>query len=245
MIYTLNSFINLIEVNFADNHLGIRSFNYGFYDDLTMFATKDEQYAKMYIVINDIDHLDNSVSQYNIRVYFIDLLENDNDNQNDVLSDQLSISRDFINWCRLNEDSFTVLNTPTSVPVRSIASDYIGGWYTDISLEVPIEGSDCSIPFTGVTGSTIGCPTLTVSLSDNVINPNDSITITATANSGFIPTSYQFLLLDGTITILAQQTGNTFTWTANVPEDSYDIYVLATDGITNVFDSQSINVATS
>jgi len=187
MIYTLNSFINLIEVNFADNHLGIRSFNYGFYDDLTMFATKDEQYAKMYIVINDIDHLENSISQYNIRVYFIDLLENDNDNQNDVLSDQLSISRDFINWCRLNEDSFTVLNTPTSVPVRSIASDYIGGWYTDISLEVPIEGSDCAIPFTGVTGSTIVCQIFDV-LSDFVTG--------ATGTS----ISYMAYALQGTLT---------------------------------------------
>jgi len=117
------------------------------------------------MVINDVDHLENSVIQYNIRAYFVDLLENDNDNQNDVLSDQLSINRDFINWLRLNEDSFAILNTPTSVPVRSIDTDYIGGWYSDISLEVPTEGSDCSIPFSGVTGTSIVCPSNQV-LSD-------------------------------------------------------------------------------
>ena len=147
MLYTLNSFINDIQVNFADIHLAIKSFNFGFYDELNAFTTKNELYAKMYIVITDVDHLENSVAQYNIRTYFLDLVENDDDNLKEVLSDQLSISRDFINWLRLNEDSFAILNTPTSVPIKSIDTDYIAGWYTDLSLEVSTEGSDCSIPF--------------------------------------------------------------------------------------------------
>jgi hypothetical protein len=147
MLYTLNSFINDIQVNCADIHLAIKSFNFGFYDELNAFTTKNELYAKMYIVITDVDHLENSVAQYNIRTYFLDLVENDDDNLKEVLSDQLSISRDFINWLRLNEDSFAILNTPTSVPIKSIDTDYIAGWYTDLSLEVSTEGSDCSIPF--------------------------------------------------------------------------------------------------
>jgi hypothetical protein len=82
-----------------------------------------------------------------------------------------------------------------------------------------------------------------VSLAVSDISPNagDTVTLTATP-SGFTPTSYQFLLFNGSVTLLSQQSGNTYNWTVNVPAGNYSIYVLATDGATDVFDSQDVTV---
>jgi hypothetical protein len=82
---------------------------------------------------------------------------------------------------------------------------------------------------------------LAVTLSEASPEVGTTIAITATP-AGFTPTSYQFLLFNGSVTLLAQQAGNTLNWTVNVPAGTYDIYVLATNGNSNTFGSASINV---
>lgn len=83
-----------------------------------------------------------------------------------------------------------------------------------------------------------------VTVSDTTPDSGDTITITATA-TGFVPTQYQFLLFNGSVTLLAQQVGNTLSWTVNVGAGNYDIYVLATDGSINGFGLESIVVTVS
>jgi hypothetical protein len=206
MVWTYNSFVDEINDNFASLHLQIKRFEIGFYDDMSVYITKNELWPIMWIVPIDIIHLKNSVSQYNLRVYFLDLLDNDNSNERDVLSDQLSISRDFINWLRLNEYSFDLLNDPTATPVKSIAMDYTAGWYVDVSLEVETEGSDCSIPFSGASGTQSGCPLSYVVNSDGsysvelqsgetLILPDISITSNGTF-SQTIPAQTSYLIPD-------------------------------------------------
>jgi hypothetical protein len=84
------------------------------------------------------------------------------------------------------------------------------------------------------------CPTsasISVAVSDTNPDVGDTITITSTPTS-FTPTEYIYLLFDGVnVTLLAQQAGNIFNWSITQPTGTYDIYVLATDGTTNVFDS--------
>jgi hypothetical protein len=206
MVWTYNSFIDEINDNFASLHLQIKRFEIGFYDDMSVYITKNELWPIMWIVPIDIIHLKNSVSQYNLRVYFLDLLDNDNSNERDVLSDQLSISRDFINWLRLNEYSFDLLNDPTATPVKSIAMDYTAGWYVDVSLEVETEGSDCSIPFSGASGTQSGCPlsyvvnsdgsySITLQSGETLQLPDISITSNGTF-SQTIPAQTSYLIPD-------------------------------------------------
>lgn len=158
---TYNRLIDYIEYYFARPHQQILSFGEGFYDDAQNFYTDD--IGGMYVVLTDVQHLQNSVSQYNLRCYFIDLLRNNNINQREVISDQLQISRDFVNWLRNDKDGgaqhLYLLNDPTAFPVRSLFMDYTAGVYIDVSIEVETEMSDCTIPFQGYYDPALGVPT--------------------------------------------------------------------------------------
>jgi len=166
MMDTYNSFIDRINDEFASLHLQIQRFEEGFYDDLAPFATKNELWPIMWLVPEDVSFLENSVSSYNIRVYFLDLLEKDESNERDVLSDQLSIARDFTNWLREDTDNkFNLLTEPTLVPVKSVIMDFTAGWYCDMNIEVETEMSECTIPF-GLTSSTpVGCDPVTININ--------------------------------------------------------------------------------
>lgn len=169
---TYNSFIDNIADNFATLHQQISRFEEGFYDDLAPWATGNEQWPIMWLVPVSVTHLTNSVDQYSIRVYFLDLLEKDESNERDVLSDQGSVARDFTNWLRLNEDNgFNILNLPTAVPVKSVIMDFTAGWYVDMDIEVSTEGSDCTIPFSGGVSPVppAGCDPVTVNINGDFI----------------------------------------------------------------------------
>jgi hypothetical protein len=158
-----NSFIDNINDNFAVPHLQIQRFEEGFYDDMQSFETASEMFPFMWLVPTRITHLENSISQYDIRVYFIDILEKDDSNERDVLSDQQQIARDFTNWIRQNQDNgFELQRAPSSTPVKSVLLDYTAGWYVDLSINVDTEMTDCAIPFSGSSGGTITCPDGTV-----------------------------------------------------------------------------------
>lgn len=145
---TYNSFIDNITDNFATPHQQIQRFEEGFYDELAPYASGNEDWSIMWLVPVGVTHLENSVDSYSIRVYFLDLLEKDESNERDVISDQQSIARDFTNWLRENEDNgFNLLNLPVCTPIKSVIKDFTAGWYVDMEIEVKTEGSDCTIPF--------------------------------------------------------------------------------------------------
>jgi hypothetical protein len=207
-IQSYNYFIDYINDNFASPHQQIKRFEEGFYDDFGVWCTDNTDWGMMYIVPQNVRHLQNSVSEYNLRVYFIDQLEKDDSNEREVLSDQLSISRDFINWLHLNdENGYILTNTPNAVPFKSIVMDYTAGWYMDVSVEVETEGSDCSIPFSGAsTGYTI-CPMSYVVNSDNSYNvtldsgdtlilPNITISSTGTGFTTTYPAVKDYTIPD-------------------------------------------------
>jgi hypothetical protein len=85
-------------------------------------------------------------------------------------------------------------------------------------------------------------PSVSLAVSDITPDLGQVITLTA-APVNFTPTLYQFLLFNGSITLLAEQSSNTFNWTVNAVAGSYDIYVLATDGTNNAFSFTSIVIS--
>jgi hypothetical protein len=164
-MYTYNSFLKELEDNFANLHLQIKRFGAGFIDELGVFATQNEDWPLMYVTTRDVPHLTNSVSSFNMRIYFIDLLENDDDNLQDVMSDQLSVTRDLVNWLRLNDNRFGLLGEPTAYPIKSLFMDYTAGWYMDLSIEVETEGSDCTIPFSGTPSTPPSCDPASIGIN--------------------------------------------------------------------------------
>lgn len=80
-------------------------------------------------------------------------------------------------------------------------------------------------------------------ISDLTPDFGDTVTITATPSSGFVPTSYLFFVYDGSnITFIAEQAGNAANWLVN-SFGSLEIYVLATDGTIEVYSKEDITVA--
>jgi len=158
---TYNRLINYIEFYFARPHQQILSFGEGFIDEATTFYS--EKIGGMYVVLNEVLHLQNSVSEFRLRCYFIDILKNDDINQREVISDQVQISRDFVNWLRNDKvggaELLNLLNDPTATPVKSLFVDYTAGVYIDVSVEVETEMSDCTIPFEGYSNPAFVNPT--------------------------------------------------------------------------------------
>jgi len=151
MVDTYNSLIDKIEAYFARPHTMIKSFGEGFYDQAAQMYT--DGIGGMFVVLQNVQHLENSVSNFNLRCYFIDVVRNDDNDQREVISDQLQISRDFINWLREDINGgaalLDVVNLPFAVPVKSVFLDYTAGCYVDVVVEVVTEMTDCAIPRDG------------------------------------------------------------------------------------------------
>tara|TARA_R110000782_G_scaffold58750_1_gene122477 strand:- start:37 stop:1398 length:1362 start_codon:yes stop_codon:yes gene_type:complete len=228
-LYTYNSFIDTIETSFATPHLQVEKFEEGFYDDMQSFETKDERFPMMWIVPTSYIHTEHSSGIYNMRVYFLDILEKDDSNERDILSDTASIARDFTNWVRLNEaNGFNLLNTPTSTPVKSVLMGYTAGWYTDYQIELTTEGSDCAIPFIGTTGGTITCP------DGTVVNSGSTYSATVPSDGQLILPNIPNVDSDGTIVLTPAQTPFTATTLYNpVTEQINGVTIGTISGGTN------------
>jgi hypothetical protein len=86
---------------------------------------------------------------------------------------------------------------------------------------------------------------LAVTVSDTTPTVGETITITATP-TGLTPTNHIFFRFDGTtITILAEQASGVYNWPVMVATGSYTLYVLATDGTTDVYSEVAITVSNS
>ncbi len=84
-----------------------------------------------------------------------------------------------------------------------------------------------------------GGGSLAVSLSDSTPDYGDTITITATPTD-FTPTSYTYILPDGT---RVTQAGNTYAYVVN-ESGSQKVIVTATDGVDTVTDSVDLTIVT-
>lgn len=148
---TYNQLVTLIETQFAQPHFQINKFEEGFVDDLDQFLTKNEFWPAMYmqpIFVRELvtDDSVSAVAEYEFRFFFIDLIKNDDNNLREVISDRLSVARDFVNWVRQAPNDINLLENPTIEPIRNIDLDYCAGWVCTVLLEVNVERSDCTIP---------------------------------------------------------------------------------------------------
>jgi len=98
-------------------------------------------------------------------------------------------------------------------------------------------GVGCGSPRGGGGGG--GGGSLSVGLSDSTPNFGDTITITATP-TGITPTSYTYVLPDGT---KVTQAGNTYDWVVN-ESGSQKVIVTATDGVDVVANSATATIVT-
>lgn len=145
----MTTYNNVIEVfrYFAENHRQINSFHVG---ELSEFQSKQNVYSTM-IVISQPSEITKRVIKINFNCFFIDLLNRDNSNLEEVQSDMLLISNDFIKYIDKNFNNGSITfrisdDIITSEPFVEILDDILAGWMINFSIEYQFNNT-CDIPF--------------------------------------------------------------------------------------------------
>jgi hypothetical protein len=137
----------------------------------------------------------------------------------------------------------------TNTDADPIASVTVGSGDTETYVIPNVDWTDSdgsaeSTPYGDAIVCTLSPPSgdLTVTVSDATPSTGDTITITATA-TGFTPTNYLFFTYDGvTIEEIVEQASGVYAWMVD-RIGTYDIYVVATDGVINVWNKVEVVAA--
>lgn len=140
-----NQLIDYIE-NFSDNHLQLQRFGEGFRADINVISTEENNFPILYV--EPLSHtMQDWVQRYRIRIYCLDLLQQDKSNRRDILSDCLQILNDLYKYIKNDsQNNFDVTNIPTSLPIQNISIEGIGGWSSEFEILVTLNDKDCDIP---------------------------------------------------------------------------------------------------
>lgn len=140
-----NQLIDYIE-DFSDNHLQLQRFGEGFRADINLISTEENNFPILYV--EPLSHtMQNWVQRYRIRIYCLDLLQQDKSNRRDILSDCLQILNDLYKYIKNDsQNNFDVTNIPTSLPVQNISIEGVGGWSSEFEILVTLNDTDCDIP---------------------------------------------------------------------------------------------------
>lgn len=139
MLTSLKKIVNDIEA-WANGHALIESFHYGPFD--RDYQAENNEYPMMRLMETGAGFAGNpSVQMCTIafRIMFADVVQKNNENELDVLSDELQKSWDFLGkfleslddygW-QINEDTFTL------EPFRDDFNDVTSGWIVEFTVEV-------------------------------------------------------------------------------------------------------------
>ena len=140
-----NQLIDYIE-DFSDNHLQLQRFGEGFRADINLISTEENNFPILYV--EPLSHsVQNWVQRYRIRIYCLDLLQQDKSNRREILSDCLQILNDLYKYIKNDtNNNFDVSNIPTSLPVQNISIEGIAGWSSEFEILVTINNNICDIP---------------------------------------------------------------------------------------------------
>lgn len=141
------------------NHEQIRSFGWGDFKQLTMdVETKIEPlYPRMYIVPGPVDLKTNEIN-YSFSIVIADIINENQDNLEEVLSDNLSIAQDIFTVFHQsytersgNFSNFVVADfEPDVVPFIEQYETTLGGWTMNLKLSQPFDYNSCLVPLKNV-----------------------------------------------------------------------------------------------
>jgi hypothetical protein len=132
---------------FADLHRQINSFGFGDIEQLTndVITKQEPKYPRMY-VLPESTHFHMGHIHIGWKIYFVDKLNNDISNLQDVLSDQLEIAKDLISKMYLSEyeaDFDSVLN-----PFYEQTETILAGWVLNMHFTQKFDYNRCVLPET-------------------------------------------------------------------------------------------------
>jgi len=144
--YVLNEF-----EKFGTLHKQINSYGYGDIEQLTndIITKQEPKYPRMY-VLPDSTHFHVGHIHLGWRVFFVDKLEDDLSNQQDVLSDQLEIVKDFFSKLYLSD--FEAGWEASVHPFYEKTETILSGWVIDFHFIQKFDYNRCVLPETSFIG---------------------------------------------------------------------------------------------
>lgn len=138
--YVLNEF-----ETFADLHQQVNSYGFGDVEQLTndIITKKEPEYPRMY-VMPDSTHFEVGHIHLGWKVFFVDKLNNDISNQQDVLSDQLEIVKDF--FAKLYLSDFEAGWEASVQPFYEKTETILSGWILDFHFIQKFDYNRCVLP---------------------------------------------------------------------------------------------------
>jgi len=135
---------------FADLHEQINSFGFGDIEQLTndIITKKEPKYPRMY-VLPESTHFHTGHIHIGWRIYFVDRLNDDLSNQQEVLSDQLEIAKDLFAKMYLSE--YEADWDATVQPFYEKTETILAGWVLNMHFTQKFDYNRCVLPETSFT----------------------------------------------------------------------------------------------
>ena len=139
---TINNFKTLFN-SIADNHFQIKSFGWGKVQDIE--GVDAAKYVRMWVVPGPSTILDNTIER-TFTILIFDLVQKDQSNETEVLSDTEQILDDVVRIIKYDNDNYTITNQPTLNPFTERFGDDTTGYSAEITIETDHLESTCDIP---------------------------------------------------------------------------------------------------
>jgi len=166
MLLTYNQIIKILN-DWATAHYQVNEFGNGdLWEAIEHDQMTDFKYPLMWVQDQPSNYSSGEVELI-FRVYFMNLVNKDESNENEVLSDMLLLCNDLLAWWEKQEDYIQITpNRQTNInSFTEKFQDELAGWYIDLKLQIPIRYDKCSIPMDGMTPIPTNC--LPVSMTFN------------------------------------------------------------------------------
>lgn len=139
----------------ALNHEQINSFGFGDYKQITndILTKQEPKYPRMYVVPEQVQFNQNHI-HYNFGVVFMDRVEDDLSNLEEVMSDTLELASDiftvFYQSYTYEQGDFSKIAvgdwSPEVVPFTERFNTILGGHTLHIKLTIPFDYNSCNLP---------------------------------------------------------------------------------------------------
>ena len=149
---TFNQIVQKFKV-IGDNHLFINRFGTGQVTDIDAVIADWIQFPVLWIIPQSIEVTENTVS-YTFRTMVFDIVNTDDTPETEVLSDTSSTLIDVIKLFRyegldvIDPDGvptdYGINETIILIPFTERFTDYVSGWYADITIITGADNNPCS-----------------------------------------------------------------------------------------------------
>ena len=141
-MYTLNEIFNLIETQ-ANAHLQVKQYGKG---DVWEIQPKELDYLVLWAIEESASVSERTLT-YNIRLLAMDRVLPGEENEEEVLSDTLSILLDFVAYFRqLHTEDVSIQTSVSLEPFTERFDDKVTGHSCVLSITQPYNYNKCQIP---------------------------------------------------------------------------------------------------